>query len=45
MAAVVVVDMAQAVQFVRARSDAGTRDASPLSSGTPLLVPGQDWIC
>ena len=38
MAAVVGVDMAQVVQFVWARSDSGTRDASPLSRGTRLLI-------
>ena len=38
MAAVVVVDMAQVVQFVWARSGTRTRDASTLSRGTRLLV-------
>ena len=38
MAAVVLVDMAQAVQFVWAGSGARTRDASTLSKGTRLLI-------
>ena len=37
MAAVFLVDMAQAVQSVWARLDAGTSDAPPLSRGTRLL--------
>lgn len=44
MAAVVLVDMAQAVQFVWARSNAGTRDASTLSRGTRLLNGFALWL-
>ena len=37
MAAVVLADLAQTDQFVRARLDAGTSNAPPLSRGTRLL--------